>query len=509
MTQREAQLEQENEVLRRENELLRHKVDLLIRRVFGSSSERIDSAQMELLLQGLNPASASPQQQAPVEATVPQPPQREHQPSIPRLPENLPIVEEVIEPEPVKADPAAWRRIGQEVSEQLDYEPGRFIRRRLVRPTYVHRKNMDLAPITAPLPARLQERCVATPALIAHVIVNKLCDHIPLHRQEYIFKSRYGVRLPRQTLDRWVHLGADWLKPIYQAIRTGVMAGGYVQVDETPIDYLEPGFGRAKQGYLWVGKKPDGEVFFQWETSRASECLDRLIPKDFQGTIQCDGYAGYRAFADRRNGAIKLAACWAHARRKFHEAAEPCSKLAGWFLRQVQHLYAVEAQLRTIKAGPKLRLAVRAHQSRPIIERISKALARIKTARRPLPQSLLGKAIDYTQKLWSGLVAPLEDGRIEIDNNLVENSIRPTAIGKKNWLFVGDSQAGQWGAILYTLIESCRRHQIDPFAYLRDVLTRLPSMTNHQIADATPAAWAKAQAMPLKSRFIEVIPDAL
>ncbi len=493
-----ARCKAELESSRRENQLLRQKVDLLIRRVFGSSSERLDSAQMQLLLQPEEGAPVTPPQPA-TEPPAKPAPQRERRASLPRLPEDLPVVEEVIEPEPVKADPAAWRRIGQEVSEQLDFEPGRFIRRRLIRPTYVHRKNMDLAPVTAPLPPRLQDRCVATPALIAHVIVNKLCDHIPLFRQEYIFKSRYRVRLPRQTLDRWLHLGADWLNPIYQEIRTGVMAGGYVQLDETPIDYLEPGFGRAKQGYLWVGKKPDGEVFFQWETSRATECLERLVPKDFKGIIQCDGYAAYPAFANRRKGAIKLAACWAHARRKFHEAAQQCSKLAGWFLRQIQHLYAVEAQLRTIKAGPKLRLAVRQHQSRPIIERLSKALARIKTARRPLPQSLLGKAIDYAQSQWSGLVVPLENGRVEIDNNLVENSIRPTAIGKKNWLFIGDGQAGQWGAILYTIIESCRRHQIDPFTYLRDVLARLPSMTNQQIASATPVAWAKAQLTPLKA----------
>jgi hypothetical protein len=332
------------------------------------------------------------------------------------------------------------------------------------------------------------------------VIINKFCDHIPLFRQEYIFKSRYRVRLPRQTLDRWVHLAADWMTPVYRQIRTGVMAGGYVQLDETPIDYLEPGLGRAKQGYLLVGKKPDGEVFFQWQTSRATECLERLVPAEFKGTLQCDGDAAYRTFAARRpSGAIKLAACWAHARRKFHEATEQCSRTVGWFLRQIQHLYEIEARLRTLKAGPKLRHAVRNHQSRPILERLSKAMARVKTVRRPLPQSLLGKAIDYTQNLWHELIVYLENGRIEIDNNYVENAIRPTAIGKKNWLFVGDSQAGQWAAILYTIIESCRHHQIDPFAYLRDVLTRLPSMTNREIEQVTPAAWAKTHAIALST----------
>lgn len=505
MTPREAQLtadlarcKADLEACQRENALLRQKVDLLIRRVFGSSSERLDPAHMQLLLLPAEVVPAAQQAQA-VEIPVPQPPARsQRRERTPRLPENLPVVEEVVDPQAVKAEPQAWRCIGQEVSEQLDYEPGRFLRRRLIRRTYVHRKNMDLAPMTAPLPERLQDRCIAAPGLLAQVIVSKFCDHIPLYRQEQIFKSRHGVHLPRQTLNRWVDLTADWLKPVYHQIRAGVMAGGYFQVDETPIDYLDPGFGRARQGYYWVCNRPGGDVVFHWEPSRSTDCLEKLIPVDFKGTIQCDGYSAYRAFADRRKG-IQLAACWAHARRKFHEALEASARTAGWIMRQIQHLYQIEADLRAINAGPKLRLAVRQHQSRPVVERIGRALERLKATRRPLPQSLLGKAIDYTQNQWQGLMAFLEDGRIEIDNNLVENAIRPTAIGKKNWLFVGDKDAGERGAILYTIIASCRRQQIDPFAYLRDILTRLPSMTNHQIADATPAAWAKAQSIPLKA----------
>jgi transposase len=506
MTPREAQLtaelarcKAELEACKRENVLLRQKVDLLVRRVFGSSSERLDPAQMQLLLLADEVVPAG-QPSQPVEIASPEPATKtQRRERSPRLPENLPVVEEVIDPEPVKAEPQDWRCIGQEVSEQLDYEPGRFLRRRLIRRTYVHRKDLDLAPVTAPLPERLQDRCIAAPGLLAQVIVSKFCDHIPLYRQEQIFKSRYGVHLPRQTLDRWVDLTADWFKPIYHQIQAGVMAGGYFQVDETPIDYLDPGFGRTRQGYYWVCNKPGGDVVFHWEPSRATDCLDKIIPVDFTGTIQCDGYAAYRAFADRRANSIKLAACWAHARRKFHEALQECGRTGGWILRQIQHLYQIEEGLRTIDAGPNLRLAVRQHQSRPVVDRIGKALERLKSARHPLPQSLLGKAIDYTQNLWQGLQVFLDDGQIEIDNNLVENAIRPTAIGKKNWLFVGDKDAGERGAILYTIIESCRRQQIDPFAYLRDILARLPSMTNHQIADATPAAWAKAQSLPLKA----------
>ena len=219
--------------------------------------------------------------------------------------------------------------------------------------------------------------------------------------------------------------------------------------------------------------------------------MDNLIAVDFTGTVQCDGYSAYPAFAGRRAGKITLAGCWAHARRKFHEALESSPRTAGWIVRQIQHLYRIEKDLRARHAGPRLRAAVRAHQSRPLIARLQRALTRLKLSRRHLPQSPLGQAIDYALGQWAALGVYLADGRIEIDNNLVENAIRPTAIGKKNWLFVGAAEAGQRGAILYTIIESCRRRGIDPPAYLRDILTRLPTATNWQVKDLVPEAWAK------------------
>jgi transposase len=474
----------------RENQLLRQKVDLLVRRVFGSSSEKLDSAQLELLQ--LPNAPTAPQ----LPPAPPSEPRRApcaRQPKAPRLPDNLPVVEEVIDPEPVKAQPESWRLIGQEVSEQLDYEPGRFLKRRTVRRTYVHRTQQDSAPVTAPLPPCLQERGLAAPGLLAHVLVSKYCDHLPLYRQEQIFQQRHGLNLPRQTMARWVELAADWLQPIYEAIRTGVLAGGYVQIDETPVQYLEPGHGKTKQGYLWTGSRPGGDVFFSWHISRAAACLDVIVPVDFKGTVQCDGYAGYRCFADGRDGAITLAGCWAHVRRAFYEAREQSPRVSGWLLRQIQNLYRIESVLRDKKAGPALREAVRAHQSRPIAKRIECALVRFKSSGRFLPKSLLGEAIDYALGQWPTLQVYLSDGRVEIDNNLVENAIRPTAIGKKNWLFVGEADAGQRGAIVYTIVESCRRRGLDPYAYLCDVLKRLPHMTNRQIPEVTPEAWGKAR----------------
>lgn len=476
--------------LQKENSLLRQKIDALCRRVFGSSSEKIDAAQLELLLQLVNGGGAVEVQPAPaVEKTLE--PARQRKERSPRVPENLPTVEQIIEPQEVIEQPEQWRLIGQEVSEQLDYEPARFLRRRIIRKKYVHVTDPDRAPILAALPEKLQERGVAGPGLLAHILVSKYCDHLPLYRQEQIFAQRHKINLSRQTLASWVELCAGWLQPIYEKIQTGVMAGGYAQVDETPVAYLAPGNGRTKQGYLWTACRPGGDVFYRWETSRAAECLERLVPREFKGVLQSDGYSGYGAFIKTRGG-IDLAGCWAHVRRKFHEALEQSPRPAGWIMRQIQHLYRIESALRESTAGLQLREAVRSHQSRPIVQRIKGALVLFKASRRHLPQSLLGQAIDYTLGQWTTLEVFLRDGRVEIDNNLVENAIRPTAIGKKNWLFMGEAGAGQRGAIIYTLIESCRKRSIDPYAYLKDILTRLPTIKNTQIAEITPGAWAKA-----------------
>lgn len=499
MSPREAELTQQLEqalkalgALQRENRLLREKVNLLLRRVFGASSEKMDLAQLQLLLSGtelVEPAAEqkaeAPKLKAPVQAP--------RKAKLPRLPDNLPLVEEIIDPEAVKAAPEQFRQIGEEVSEQLDYEPARYFRRRLVRRTYVSRTEPEKAPVTAPLPPILQERCIATPALLAQVVVSKYCDHLPLYRQEQILARRYGINLPRQTLARWVELASEWLTPIYQQIKTGVMAGGYVQLDETPIDYLEPGAGRTLKGYLWTGSRPGGDVFFDWHPSRAGECLDTVVPVDFQGTVQCDGYDGYNRLAQRSGKEIKLAYCWAHVRRKFNDAIEGTPRTAGWLIQQIQLLYRIESKLREQRAGPALRQAVRASQSRPVVERIKKACALLVRSKRFLPQEALSRAMAYALAQMPGLGVYLQDGRIEIDNNLVENAIRPTALGKKNWLFIGEAQAGDRSAIIYTVIESCRRRDIDPYAYLKDLLTRLPGMTIQQVPEVLPGVWGKPQ----------------
>lgn len=499
MTPREAELTSQLvaalsalESVQRENEILRQKVALLVRRIFGSSSEKLSPSQLELALALVGEPEFIAPPEPPLPARAPEPRVAStHEPRKPRIPDHLPIVEQVLEPAEVVANPGAWRRIGEEVSEQLDYEPGRFLRRRLVRPRYVRRDDRETAPVIAPLPARLQERSLPAVGLLAYIIVAKFCDHIPLFRQSRIFATRHGVDLPRQTLCRWLELAAGWLEPVYKRIRTGVMGGGYVQVDETPVEYLDPGRVRTGQGYLWTCARPGGDVVFHWEISRGAKCISNVLPVDFRGTVQCDGYVAYETFARRHPHPITLAGCWAHARRKFHEAMKRSPRQAGWIMRQIQALYRVEARLRETKAGPRLREAVRASESRMIVERLRRVLLRLKPAH--LPKSALGKAISYALGEWDGLVVYLADGRVEIDNNTVENAIRPTAIGKKNWLFVGDEEAGERGAILYTVVESCRRRGIDPYEYLRYVLERIPTTLDKDLDSLTPSGWTAAR----------------
>jgi hypothetical protein len=284
---------------------------------------------------------------------------------------------------------------------------------------------------------------------------------------------------------------ADRLEPIYNRISDEVLGGDYIQMDETPIRYLDPGNGKTQIGYLWVTGKPGGDNVFRWRTTRSAQCVKDILRPEFKGILQTDAYAAYGSFAKGRPE-VTMAGCMAHARRKFYQAREQNPQVANFLLRHFAALYRVEASLRERKAGPALREADRASASRPILERLGRALKLL--APRFLPRSNLGKAIAYARSIWSSLQVYLTAGRVEIDNNLIENAIRPSAVGKRNWLFIGGAEAGKKTAILYTIVECCRRRGIDPLAYLRDVLTRLPRSTNHTVNELTPENWAKALA---------------
>jgi transposase len=467
-----------------ENKLLRQKLEHFLKRYFGGAkNESLDRAQLELLLAGLEalPVSAPVAElRTSARATPTGRPVRQS------LPAHLETERVVLEPVEVQQQPEGWRKLGEEITEELDWKPAQFIKRLYIRPKYANAERI----IIAPLPARLIDKGLPGAGLLTQVLVSKYEDHLPLYRQEKIYRERHGVNLSRQTLCGWVAAAADWLAPIYREMQAGLVAGDYLQADETPIRYLDPDVkGKSQQGYLWTYSHPHADVVFDWQVSRSREGPSQFL-KVFRGKLQTDGYGVYESLARERGEELILIGCWAHVRRGFHEALGE-GRSAAWIVGQMGLLYAVEKHLREKKAGPQLRAAVRAWQSRPILARLRRALEVVR--RRVLPKSLLGQAIDYTLARWEALTRYVDDGRLEIDNNLCENAIRPTAIGKKNFLFIGHPEAGQRSAVIYSVLGSCRRHGINPAAYLKDVLERLPKAKISEVKSLTPSAWAKAR----------------
>jgi transposase len=490
-----ASLQEALEQSRRENAILRQKLDALARRFFGKKSEQLNAAQLELLLSGLTEGSVELTEEEPPPARPQSRPSRCPTRRL-RTPDNLEVVQEVIEPELVQAEPEHWKRIGQEVSRQLDYQPGKFFWQETVRPKYVRRDQRALPPVIAAAPERVAEHSLAAPGLLAQLLVSKYCDHLPFYRQEQIFWERHGVFIARQQMVQWTAQSVRLLSGISDCLKRQMQGSPYVQVDETPVRYQDPNLrGRCGQGYLWTALVPGQCVVYEWHTSRAARCLDSLLGAGFAGKLQCDGYSAYPAFAKGKRG-VDLLGCWAHARRNFFEAQEQAPRVAGWFLNQIGLLYRWEEQLRRKRAGPVLRQVQRSSHHRMVIERLGRALKKLQP--RYLPQSLLGQAIGYALNQWSLLEGFLEHGEVEIDNNLVENAIRPTALGKKNWLFFGSEEAGQRSAVIYTLIENCRLHGVEPYTYLKDVLERLPRTTNREVDQLTPLKWQQARQSALK-----------
>jgi len=481
-------LQAKNTRLEVENRFLKLKLQAVLGKLFGKSSEKISPDQLALEFGADSVEPETPEAEAEVEEVAVPRKKRKHKPLADRIPKNIPVEEVIIEPAEVLANPDAFRRIGEEVTEELDVVPPKFFKRRTIRPKYAYIADRSLPPVVAPAPKRMIENSYASVGLLTSIVLAKYADHLPLYRQAQINKTRFGVEISRQTMADWMYRLAQMLAMIYEAMREEIRTESYLQIDETPVRYQDPGSGKCGQGYLWPYHAPGKAVFFEWHTGRASECLDQTL-KGFEGIVQSDGYSAYGAYKKRHPEAqIQYAACWAHARRKFHEARNE-SPLAAQTLLEIQALYKIEDHLR---ATPTLdRRALRQEKSLPILHRIGLQLQAEQTAH--LPKSQTGKAIHYTLKLWNKLLVYTEHAQVEIDNNLVENAIRPTAIGKKNWLFFGSADAGKTSAIHYTLLETCRKLEINPDEYLRDVLPHLPHMTNHTAKDFTPAAWKAAR----------------
>jgi transposase len=468
--------------LQKQFEELRQRMEKFLKLHYGGGrGEQVSREQLELQMAGM-PEVLEEQPVTPPaklrKAAAQRRPRRALDDS--RLPERT----TVIEPPEVLADPAGWVRLGEERSTQLDYVPGQLERHTIIRPRYVRRGEFAIAP----LPAQPIDKGMVGAGLLAWLLMSKYTDHLPLYRLAAMLRRQHGVDIPRTTLSSWVEQAVELLRPVYRKMIERLRRRGYLQVDETPIRYLDPDHpGSSRRGYLWVYLDPGREVLFQWNPSRGHEVPEGFL-QGFSGTLQTDGMAAYQTLANKHAGQVTLAHCWAHVRRKFHEATDR-PRHAAWFVNQIQALYAVEQKLRENRAGHTLRAAVRSSESAMIVRRIFAAMERLR--RRALPAGALSDAMEYALDLRKGLCRFLEDGRLEIDSNLVENAIRPCAVGRKNWLFIGHPEAGDRSAILYSLMASCRLHEINPYDYLKDVFTRIPSATTSQLEQFIPSEWAK------------------
>ena len=486
-------LEQANERIRfLEEEIanLRAQIGWLKQKLFGGGqSERLDRTQLQLELGELEKLA-----DAVVETTKLISYERarvvEKRPVAAEVFAKLPVKETVvIDPEEVKAQPESFERIGEERTFEVDVVPPQLFKREIIRPKYRVKADRMQPPVVAPAPARVVQGGYASAGLLAWVALSKYVDHLPLYRLEQM-SARWGAQISRQTMADWIRMTADCLEPLYKHMYRGLLAGGYIQADETPIKCNDPDEkrGGTSQGYLWVVSRPGGDVVFDWRLSRRHGELTTLLTDDYRGVLQSDGYEAYASYA-REHPQVSWVGCWAHARRKYFEAQGENPKAVRVVLKLIGRLYAYERawdEAGVTQADVRAELRGK-HFARAL--RWLRALA-VRLQTRILPRSLLGKACTYLLNQWEPLTAHVRHGQTRIDNNLVENAIRPSAIGKKNWLFIGHPDAGQRSAIIYSLVVSCQRHGKDPFVYLRDVLTRLPRMTNRDDLGAlTPARW--------------------
>jgi transposase len=387
-------------------------------------------------------------------------------------------------PDEVKAEPGAFEQIGEERTFEVDIVPPKLFKCEVVRPKYRRKEERTEAPVIAPALPRVVPGGYASAGLLAYIIVAKYQHHLPLYRLE-LMSAQWGAALSRQTMVEWVRIAADWCEALYKRMHAGLLAGGYVQVDETPVKYLDRDekTGGAQQGYLWVMSAPGGDVVFDWRLSRRHGELTTLLTDHYRGVLQADAYEAYEAYVRRHDG-VEWVACWAHARREFFEARNENPRVVNAVLRLIARMYRREREWDEHGLAPEQRALERAKPEG--LARTMESLKRLSLRVRGnvLPKSQLGKACSYLLNQWEALRAHLKHGHTRLDNNLVENAIRPSCIGKKNWLFIGHPGAGQRSAILYSLIVSCQRHGKDPLAYLRDVLTRLPRMNSRD--DLTP-----------------------
>ena len=461
---------------------------------FGARSERFDPAQQALFDATLQADLVAAQTEllslsaAPISNATPA---EQAQPKRRPLPAELPRVEERIEPESCVCGACGGdlHCIGEEISEKLDIKPVEFFVRRTVRPKMACRACETV--ITTPTLPAIIERGIAAPGLLAHVLISKYADHIPLNRQISML-LRSGVELPISTLSEWVGACGVALQPLVNALRDQLHQCRVLHADETPVQMLAPGNGKTKTAYLFAYRR--GEIHeppiivFDFAISRSGANARRFL-EHYGGALVVDDYAGYKHLF--LSTPMREVACWAHARRKFfelHKANQ--STMAGEALTRIAALYEIERESKDF--DPSARYAHRQQHAKPQVEALFDWLTQL----RPTVNSgaASAKAIDYLLRRKPAFTAYLDDGDFPIDNNPVENAIRPIAIGRKNWLFAGSETAGQRAANIMTLVQTAKANGHDPHAYLRDVLTRLPSHPNSRIGELLPHTWKPAGA---------------
>ncbi len=401
------------------------------------------------------------------------------------LPEDLPrteIVYDIDEKDKVCNCGCRLKRIGEETSEQLDIIPARIQVIRHVRPKYACPECegvQDDGPTVkiAPVPAQIIPKSIVSPGLLAHILTGKFIDHLPFYRQEKQL-IRLGVDVSRTSMCRWAMQAAEACQPLLNLLEEEVLAGMYIQADETTLQVLdEPGRSPTTKSYMWVFRRGDPDrpiLIYQYHPTRSGDVANAFLC-DFEGTVQTDGYVGYDFLDTKKN--IRHIGCWAHARRKFTDVTKALGKkrkagAADKALNYIRKLYAIEKKIRNGDYSAEQVYEIRQAESKPILDDFDKWLKK-KKLQTP-PKGLLGKAVTYTLNQWRRLVGYIEDGHACIDNNMAENSIRPFVLGRKNWLFAGTPEGAEASALLYSLIETAKANKLEPYAYLRYIFEKLP-----------------------------------
>jgi transposase len=458
---------------------LEHQLDQLLKRLYGPRADTVHPDQGTLF--GEPPPEPSPPPVVKPVGTPPAATAKGH--GRKALPANLRRETEVIDiPGAEKlAVGGTWVRIGEEVSERLDYTPSSLFVRRTVRPKYVVRftAKPDEMKVAA-LPAEALPKSKAAPGLVADVVVSKLVDHLPLYRQEKRY-ARQGVELSRSTLCGWLAETAEVLTPLYGVLKARVLAAKVVHTDDTPVPVQDPDRDHCRTGRIWAHVSTGGVVY----DATADRCRDGPMQflNGFQGYLQCDAYAGYDELFRRSKGAVVEVGCWAHARRKFVEAEKTSPALAHEGVARIRALYAVEHEAKDLDAPA--RAALRRQTATPLLDALKVWLDREHA--RALPKTPIGEAFTYLANQWAALTVYVQDGDLAIDNNAAERAIKPFAIGRKNWMFFGSDRGGRTLAVLASFTATCELMKVNPWTWLRDVLTKLPTTPVDQLFTLLPA----------------------